>query len=93
MINLPAPYYTSERTLKKLMGGDWQVRVFYLEQTHGARWPAFDISKKSYLSPNTYEYVVRYAGKLLDGNDKWVEAESLNELVVMMIAKHRMLKR
>lgn len=93
MINLPAPYYTSERTLKKLMGGDWQVRVFYLEQTHGARWPAFDIAKKSYLSTDTYQYVTRYAGKFLDGQDKWVEYDNLDQLVMAMVTKHRMLKR
>lgn len=93
MITLPAPYYTSERNLKKFMGADWIVRVFYLEQPHGARWPAFDIRKQSMLHPKEWEPRFRYAGKLLDGNDKWVEAESLNELVVVMIAKHRMLKR
>lgn len=93
MITLPAPYYTSEKQARKFIAGDWQIRVFYLEQPHGARWPAFDIAKKSYLTPEKYEYVTRYAGKFLNGQDKWVEYDNLDQLVMAMVTKHRMLKR
>lgn len=93
MITLPAPYYTSEKQGRKFIGADWLVRVFYLEQPHGARWPAFDIRKQSMLHPKQWEPKVKYCGKLLDGTDNWVEYDDLDQLVMAMVTKHRMLKR
>ncbi len=93
MIVLPEGYSYNKKNQRGFIGADWEVRVRWFDKNMGMFLSAFDIAKQSVYTTEQFEPKVRYAGKLCDGSGKWIVYPTVEQLVLSMVTKHRMLRR
>lgn len=83
MIALPDGYILKKRHVGRMMGGEWDVEVYWRKSPADYAQVAFEMTKQ--YDPQSDG--ARYAGRFPKG--KWQEYQSLKEMVMVMCSKHR----
>lgn len=69
------------KVLSNMMGTEWRVLVYYKD------YPVFEIAKE--IDRRCWQ--TRFAGRIL-GGDQWQQFDSMDEMLRVMCAKHRILE-